>query len=386
MKRDYYRSLIFGFYGVKCENGFCDGFLNKCRSDAVPIWKLSAVNDKKIYFCVPCCHYDIVSENAALSGMDISITGSFGFLPFLRKHSDRAALASGILLTVIFLSLMSLRVWTINVSGNDKVFKSEILSVCEEMGLKPGVKKSSIDVQIFQNELLERMGDRLIWVSLNMEGMSALIEVREIKRPEYDVIEKPCNIIADFDGVIKIMRVYSGTPEISRGSGVHKGDLLISGVIDYETGESSFTEARGKITALHTKEIKTDIKNKISVRNYGETKTYYSLSLFGFEINPFVREKENYEVTKETETLVINGVKLPFYVGVYRVTPFKENINDDKELMALIALSEHLLSVREEFKNSRILTHTAKKSSGYKEKYEVIDYIGKKSVILLNNE
>lgn len=383
MKRDYYKSLILGFYGVRCENGFCDGFLNKCRSDRIPIWKISGVG-KRIYFCTPCRYYDFVRENAALSGLDIEITGAFGVLPFIKKHSDRIFLALGILLSILFLSLMSLRVWTISVSGNNKVFASEILSVCEDMGLKAGAKKSSIDVQTFQNELLERMGDRLIWVSLNIEGMSAEIEVREIKKHEYDVIEKPCNIIADFDGVIKIMRVYSGTPEISRGSGVHKGDLLISGVIDYETGESSFTEARGKITALHTKTIKTKKKEKISVRNYGETKIYYSLSLFGLEINPFVREKENYEITKEEKKLVINNVTLPFYIGVYRVTPFEENTSENKDLLSLIALSEHLLSVREEFKNSRILTHTAKKSDGFKEKFEVIDYIGEKSVILLN--
>lgn len=386
MKRDYYKSLFLGFYGVCCENGFCDGFLNKCRKDKIPVWKLRSQAENKIYFCVPCSFYDFVSENAALSGMDIGITGSFGLLPFIRKHSSRAALTAGILATIVFLSLMSLRVWSISVGGNDKVFESEILSVCEEMGLRPGVKKKDIDIQLFQRELLERMGDRLIWASLNIEGMSALIEVREITRAEYDVIGKPCNIIADFDGVIKLMRVYSGTAEISAGSGVHKGDLLISGVIDYETGESSFTEARGKITALHLKEIKTDKKDQLAIRKYGETKTYYSLSLFGIEINPFVREKENHEITKETRNLVINGVKLPFYLGVYKITPYTSEREENEDTLRLTGLSAHLSAVRESFKNSRVLTHTVKKSEGFCEKFEVIDYIGEKSVILLKNE
>ena len=386
MKRYYYISLIMGFFGVCAEGGFRDGFLNKCRKDGIHIWNMNCTANGKMYFCVPCKYYNAVLENAMLSGVSVKITGSFGVLPFLKKNRDRAFLFLGIAFTILFVSLMGMRIWSVSVSGNDKVFSSEILSVCEELGLKTGVKKSSIDVEEFQKALLERTGGRLIWASLNIEGMCAEIEVRETKTVEYDVIGKPCNIIADFDGGIKIFRVYSGTPEIKRGDGVHKGDLLISGVIDYETGQTSFTEARGKITAEHTVKINEKIKDKMTVRRYTETKTYYSLSLFGFEINPFAIKKENCEITKEMRSLEINGVILPFYIGKYTASFYEEEALSDEKTLSLVSLCDYLSLVSETFRNSRVVTHTENQKGGYNGSFDVIDYIGEKSVILLENE
>ena len=385
MKRYYYKSLITGFCGVCAEGGFCDGFLNRCRDYKIPIRKVRYAEKCRIYFCVPCEFLEQTEKCAELSGMSITVRGVFGLVPFMKKHRDRAFLISGIILTVLFAAFMSGRVWSIKIIGNDKFFSSELLSACAELGLKTGVRKKKIDVASFQSELLEKTGGRLIWVSLNTEGMCAQLEVRETVIPEDDTIGKPCNYIADFDGIIKICRVYSGTAAVKRGNPVRKGDLLISGVTEYETGESSFTEARGKITAQHSVKIEEKAVKSLKVRKYGKNKHIYSLSLFGFEINPlrFMKKASVCEITRCTESLEINSTVLPFYFGEYTVTGYEECETNNEKMLSLITLESYLSRVGDSFKNSVVLSLSEKKTDAYSGKFTVIDEIGKKSVITL---
>lgn len=382
MKKYYYKSLITGFFGVCAEKGFFDGFINQCVKDRIPVRKIKAYGDKH-FFCVPCEFYGRTHENAILSGVEIKITGSFGLLPFVKKYKHRAVLFFGVIFAIIFISLMSFRVWSIKVTGNKNVFSSEILSVCEEMGLKTGVKKKKIDVADFQGELIDKMEGRLVWASLNIEGMCAEIEVRETVKYEDDIIGKPCNYIADFDGVIKIMRVYSGTPEVKRGSGVKKGDLLISGVTEYETGESSFTEAGGKITAEHKVKIKKESEKNLQADKYNNMKKCFSLSLFGIEIKPpgLYKKNKNAEITKRTKHLEINDTVLPFYVAEYTITEYEKQNCDDEKRLKLLNLEDYLLSVREKFKNSRVISCSEKYNKGHSGTFDCIDRIGVKSPI-----
>lgn len=384
MKGDYYKSLITGFYAVCAEKGFIGGFIDECRRKDIPMWKVERLQNGKVYFCAPCSIYSCICKIAENSGTEIRITGSFGFLPSVTKHSDRLFLALFVIIALLFVSLMSLRIWNIEVEGNDKVFSSEIISSCEELGLRVGVRKSQIDVEDFQRKLIEKMSDKLLWVSLNMEGMCARIEVREIKKNEDDIIGKPCNVIADFDGVINIYRVYSGTPEARAGDGVHKGDLLISGVTEYLDSSCSFSEARGKITAEHIVKVKTDFTDFNKFRSYTKTMTYYSVSIFGLELFPYKISKDEYEITKELRLLKINNVVLPFGINRYNITQYDNKSVTDR-YNKLISLDKYLCDVRETFKNSVILTHTEKYRDGYNGKFKAIDYLGQKSVILLEN-
>lgn len=386
MKTDYYRSLFFGFYGVCVKNGFSDGFINKCRFDNLPLWNIRSVSHSKIYFCVPCEYIEPVRENAEFSGMEAEITGEFGFIPFLKKHRCRAFLLVGVFLSLIFTLLMSGRIWNIQVSGNDKVFESEILAACSELGLSAGTRKKDISVSFIQQKLTEMLDERLMWTSVNIEGMCAEVIVREAVRVEDDVTGEPCNYVADFDGVIKICRVYSGTAEAKKGDGVHKGDLLISGVIEYETGESEFTEARGKITAEHQVEIKSKAQKSVMVRRYIREKSYYTVELLGHEINPFKSDHENCEITKSRKALCVEGVILPFAVNKYTSSFYEYEEAADEDFLQALCLENYLFKVRESFSNSRVLSLSEKKSGTISGKFECIDYIGKKSVILLENE
>ena len=382
MKKYYYKSLITGFFGVCAEKGFFDGFINQCVKDRIPVRKIKAYGDKH-FFCVPCEFYGRTHENAILSGVEIKITGSFGLLPFVKKYKHRAVLFFGVIFSILFISLMSFRVWSIKVTGNKNVFSSEILSVCEELGLKTGVKKKKIDVNAFQKELLDKTDGRLVWASLNIEGMCAEIEVRETVKYEDDTIGKPCNYIADFDGVIKIIRVYSGTPEVKRGSGVKKGDLLISGVTEYETGESSFTEAGGKITAEHTVKIKKDPQKKLRAEKYTDIKKCFSVSFFGLEIKPLslYKKDKNAEITKCTNYLEINDTVLPFSVNEYILTKRENGNVENEKLIKLLNLEDYLSSVRAKFKNSKVISCSEKFSGGYSGIFDCIDRIGMKSPI-----
>ena len=73
--------------------------------------------------------------------------------------------------------------------------------------------------------------DEIGWLSVNIIGSHANVEVKEkIEKPELEDNPSPCNIKASADGVITKITAGEGMSQVKKGSGVAKGDLLISGV------------------------------------------------------------------------------------------------------------------------------------------------------------
>ncbi|MGN1117234.1 MAG: hypothetical protein ACI4RU_01350, partial [Acutalibacteraceae bacterium] len=76
----------------------------------------------------------------------------------------------------------------------------------------------------------------------------------------------------------------------------------------------------------------------------------------------------------------------PFYIGKYTASFYEEETLSDEKTLSLVSLCDYLSLVSETFRNSRVVTHTEKQNGGYNGSFDVIDYIGEKSVILLENE
>ena len=52
--------------------------------------------------------------------------------------------------------------------------------------------------------------DKIIWANVNIEGSAALIEVRELVPPKVDdTYKSPCNIVADHEGLLISLKVYT---------------------------------------------------------------------------------------------------------------------------------------------------------------------------------
>lgn len=378
-----------GYISVKANGGFNERLINLCSLRGIPIWNISYV-DKEIFFFTKPKYYRILKQVAADSGVDIRVHGRFG-LPFLiSKNRERLALLIGLIFILVFTAFMSTRIWSVCVTGNDGVFDSEITEAFEKLGVKVGTRKKDIDIIAVQNEFLSKFEDRIIWVSLNLEGMCAEIQVREAVKSREISNGEPCNIVAAFDGTIKSMRVYSGTQVESVKNGVKQGDLLISGIVEYYDGALDFVEARGDIAAEHTVKVKSETKD-VKIRRYLHSKEYYALSAFSLTF-PFGKKvnDESTELTLTERESELNNVTLPFSYTKY-VQSFYEICEANKDIKRKYLLAKYLNEVSETTKNSDVISVKSKFSSQGENlkltgEINCVDYIGKSVPISLKNE
>lgn len=382
-------NFLKGYISVRASSGFNERLINLCSSRGIPVWDISYVGDTMFFFTKP-KYYRNLKLAAKDSGADIRVHGRFGLPFFALKNRDRIALAVGMIFVLCFIAFMSTRIWSIRVTGNDKLFDSEITEKFEELGVKIGARKKNIDILSVQSKFLSEFDNKIIWVSLNLEGMCAEIQVRESVLTEKPSDGKPCNIVAAFDGTIKTLRTYAGTQIESIKNGVKEGDLLISGVVEYYDGALDFVEARGEVTAEHTVNIKSDI-SAVLERKYTHSKEYMSLSVFTLTV-PFGKrsDESESEITSNKRSAELNGVTLPFSLIRY-VQSFYEPSENEDSIRRKYLVGKYIGAVADKTKNSDVISVKSRLSGKGKElkltgEIRCVDYVGKSVPISIKNE
>ena len=137
--------------------------------------------------------------------------------------------------------------------GNERLETAELLSACEDLGVKPGVWKRGVDTAEITNRLLVQFSD-ISWVSVSIKGTDVTIKLAEtIEKAERIDRETPCDIVASADGVIVQITAERGTPKVKPGDVVKKGDVLISSELliglEGEEQHTEYTAAEGAVTA-----------------------------------------------------------------------------------------------------------------------------------------
>ena len=169
--------------------------------------------------------------------------------PFLAAaYRGRAGLAVGAALGAALLVFLSQFLWTIDVVGQEHVSEARLRTLLAESGVKTGALCRGVDAGQVKRDILLKVED-ISWLSVNIVGCHANVEIKEkTRKPENDG-DTPCNLKAKEDGVITKITVGEGVTEVKKGSGVAKGDLLVSGVSAAREGTVRYLHAEGEIMA-----------------------------------------------------------------------------------------------------------------------------------------
>ena len=124
------------------------------------------------------------------------------------------------------------------------------------------------------------------WMAVNLTGSYASVEIKEeAPAPEVEDISAPCNVKARSDGLILRIEAMEGETEITEGSGVIEGQLLVSGVRTGGQGESRLVHAQARVYARTTREASFSVPavSDTLIPN-GETARRKSFLLFGLRL------------------------------------------------------------------------------------------------------
>lgn len=212
------------------------------------------------------------------------------FLRLLR----RPGIALGVLVFATLAVLSQRVIWKIEVVGNDTLAYAEVCELVGKEGLFVGTAKASLEVDKIANRVLIST-DKISWMSINVSGTVAVIEVREALAPPAPDPPVCSNVVATENGIIVGFDNVRGNLAVGLGDAVAKGDLLVGGVYGAEGEATRFVRATGGVFARVNRELELDIPLLYSKKIYtGRQKTQKSLIFFEKEVKFFGNSGNSY--------------------------------------------------------------------------------------------
>jgi similar to stage IV sporulation protein len=154
------------------------------------------------------------------------------------------------------------------------------------------------------------------------------VEIRErVPTPAREPLQ-PANLVAECEGVIAEMEIYSGVPAVTVGQAVRQGDLLVSGVYDSQSLGWRVTRAAGRIVARTQRDFTVEIPLTISEKVYsGDPIVKKTLIFFEKEIKLFKNSGILGTTCDKIEDIdgcmVGEGVSLPISVRTEYCFPYR---------------------------------------------------------------
>jgi len=228
-------TYINGYIVLQINGENCETFLNLAIARGVGFWDINRTGSNSKRVKMQLREYRALRSLARESRCRIRIVDKRG-LPFLKRRlRGRQMLLIGGLFFLLALYLLSMFVWVVDVTSEygplKQVSQEQILEAARTEGLRPGAKKSNLDIRQLEKKL-ERRFPCIAWVGISLNGTRVEIKVVEkVKPPEEPPFDQPASIVAAKDGVIKEILVISGEGRVKVGDAVRKGEILISGLI-----------------------------------------------------------------------------------------------------------------------------------------------------------
>ncbi|MCD7830086.1 MAG: sporulation protein YqfD, partial [Clostridiales bacterium] len=260
-------------------------FLNLCGTERVPFWDVEREGAQVLRVTLPAWRLRRARALAERAMCRLEVERSEGLPAFLRRFRRRYALAAGLAFALFCAVTLSQFVWVIEVTGNTAVSNSVILTELESLGFGIGSYGPGVDCRALSNQALLDLRE-LSFLSVNISGVYAQVVVREAAPAPEIESDAAADIVAAVDGVVVDVDTVAGRSQVAEGQAVLAGEILISGLATYESGDGSGTvlssrevRAEGEVWALTNRTLRAATPLTAQTRTAEETRTLYSLKI-----------------------------------------------------------------------------------------------------------
>lgn len=245
---------FFGYAEVFAEGESILDLINLCMTNSLPYGQTRRVSGGVI-FLFRLAYIRRLEALCRQHGIDICVRRRGGLPVWMYARRHRYGLMTGVLFAAFIVILAQKFIWHIDVVGNESMTTSEILCVLEGYGLKSGSYIPSLNTDKIQNRVLIDT-DKISWISVNINGNTASVEVREASGGESDAgSDTPANLVAAKAGQIIQVQLLGGNAVVRAGDTVSEGQLLVSGLFDSKNDGFRVTRAEGKVYAQTSEEF-----------------------------------------------------------------------------------------------------------------------------------
>ena len=234
--------------------------VNELIKNGVDVFDLER-NDKEITFCVEKKNEEKVKEFFKNEECEVFSYGAGNILFFLK---NRIGIVIGSVIFVILIALFSNLLMNIEVEGNNFVQTKQIIDILEQNGYNKLDFTSTIDVNDIENCLINSIPE-ISFASAMKRGNTLIIKVRENSQEQKENFSP---LYAEFSGVISSIKIMNGTPLVSVGDVVKKGQVL---VLPYEIISGNQVSVTPKAEIGAKVFIKGQVQYDISKKIIGRT-------------------------------------------------------------------------------------------------------------------
>lgn len=283
MIREKIKRFIKGTVFFTAENGFSELFLERCKKLGLSLNCIEKT-DSGILAFVNYKDMKYVFEAAKKSGAEITVLSRNGLPHIFTKYKHRFGIPIGLLIGIFITAVLSSVIWSIDISGNEKIPTETVESLLKEVGIEKGCFRESINCDDAEFYIYNRL-ESVSWISVYVAGSRMFVEMREreetVPSEEKEVYS---NIVASKDGEVVRADIFTGVGKIYPGSAVLKGDLLVSGVVTMRDESVKFVDSSAYISARTKNTVSCIGAKKFTTEKIVDCKDRYFLYFFGIPI------------------------------------------------------------------------------------------------------
>lgn len=318
---------IRGYVYVRLSGYAPERFLNLCGNHNILIWNLKPC-EEGYQFCVSVQGFRQLKPILKKTRTHIRILRRVG-IPFTTfRYRKRKLFGVGLFFFGMLIYYLSGFIWNIEINGNSYLSDEVILDFLKDEACAFGSKKSSISCEALEEKLRSRH-EEVIWTSIKIYGTKMTIDIQEnlLPKEQYEKQEDSVyDIVASKEGMITEILTRSGTPLVTAGTEVKKGDKLVSGCIEIKNDAEEVVEhlyrcadadVIAKVTYAYKDIIKKDYIDTVLTQ---ENCKDYELLVGKIALkNPFFHNPyKEYRVSTDTFQMhITDNFYLPIWITKY---------------------------------------------------------------------
>ena len=234
---------------LRVESSCPERVLNLCGVHGIVFWDLHWEDETA--FTLRTTRKDARRIRQTVKNVACTVTAvrERGVPLFLHRFRKRYVLLIGAAVFAVLLICGHIFIWDFEVEGNETIPTETILRALEDYGVKVGTWSLSVDQEDLRNHVLLKLHD-VSWMAVNIRGCTAHVQVVERHRPPAIVQDdERSNVVARTAGLVTRVEALGGHAEVGVGSVVTEGQLLISGVTDFDAIGVRLSHGMGKVWA-----------------------------------------------------------------------------------------------------------------------------------------
>ena len=188
---------LTGYIRINVEGFYIERFINICKQKGILLWRIKREKASIIHTNISIKDFKNIKGILKQTNCRMNIERKKGVPFFINKYKKRKIFAIGLIVVFIIIIGASKFVWNIDITGNEKITKEELLTELKEQGLEIGVLKKDINKNEIINTIRLKRND-ISWIGINMRGTNVIVKIVETEeKPKVVNNDEYCNIISN---------------------------------------------------------------------------------------------------------------------------------------------------------------------------------------------